>query len=585
MTADARRADVSVLRIEIAGSRLAEELEPLFLRACVEDSLNLPDLFVLEFRDPGRIVLTRAHAEIGAPVTLRVINTAHPAGELLLTGEVTAVEVEYDPLGTRTIIRGYDRSHRLFRGRATETYRNQTAADIARRVAQRVGLRPGRIDAAPTVLAHVSQVNETDWQFLSRLAREIGHEVAVREGELDFRRPSEASTGPASGSHESTDPLQLSLGTNLQWLRAGINSAQQVCDVEVRSWDPTHNRALVGRAHAATRSAQPSVGPADVAARFGSPVRTEVTTPFGTQAEADAAAIAVAEQVADTYALFEGQAEGSPRLRAGRAVSLGLVGAPFDGRYVLTTTRHCFDRDGYSTSFSVTGHQEQSLLNLSSAGIDSTLGSTSRPLYGVFPGIVTDNRDPDDLWRVRLRFPWLAERYESDWARVCVLNAGEHRGFEFMPEVDDEVLVAFEHGDVRRPYVIGGLHNGTNRPAHRTGGVLDRSTGAVRHTCIRSKTGSELAFYDDANRNTSVILSYGRASEEAFTLDTTRHEVVIQSNGARGEIRIMARGPVRIEAGGDLDLRATGTLNLRGAAVNIEADAAVALRGNPIRLN
>jgi uncharacterized protein involved in type VI secretion and phage assembly len=87
--------------------------------------------------------------------------------------------------------------------------------------------------------------------------------------------------------------------------------------------------------------------------------------------------------------------------------------------------------------------------------------------YGVAPAIVIDNQDPDQQGRVKITLPWSpdasGQRYEG-WARMATLFAGNDRGSWFIPDVDDEVLVAFEHGDPRRPYVLGGLWNGRDAP-------------------------------------------------------------------------------------------------------------------------
>lgn len=85
-------------------------------------------------------------------------------------------------------------------------------------------------------------------------------------------------------------------------------------------------------------------------------------------------------------------------------------------------------------------------------------------LYGVVIGIVTNNEDPANLGRVKVKFPWLSDDNESDWARVAVLMAGESRGTWFPPQIDDEVLVAFQHGDIRFPIVLGALWNGKDIP-------------------------------------------------------------------------------------------------------------------------
>jgi uncharacterized protein involved in type VI secretion and phage assembly len=83
---------------------------------------------------------------------------------------------------------------------------------------------------------------------------------------------------------------------------------------------------------------------------------------------------------------------------------------------------------------------------------------------GVAVGIVTNNKDPDGLGRVKVHFPWRENPDDSYWARISVLMAGKQRGSFFLPEVGDEVLVAFEREDIRHPYIIGALWNGIDTP-------------------------------------------------------------------------------------------------------------------------
>lgn len=85
-------------------------------------------------------------------------------------------------------------------------------------------------------------------------------------------------------------------------------------------------------------------------------------------------------------------------------------------------------------------------------------------MQGVVVGIVKSVGDPQNVGRVQVHFPWLSDDNSSQWARVATLMAGPRRGSWFMPEVDDEVLVSFEHGDVQHPYIIGFVWNGRDKP-------------------------------------------------------------------------------------------------------------------------
>src|SRR6266542_1622183 len=202
-------------KVEVEGAALAPEAERMLVGAVVDDNLNLPDLFWLTFRDPEHKALAAAGLRIGAKVRVSLISEQHPGGEPLISGEVTALEAEHAPGGTLVVARGFDQSHRLFRGRRTETYSNVTYADVARTVATRAGLQVGKIDPTPGVYQHVSQGNLSDWQFLRSLAAEIGFEVAVLDGKLELRNPARSSGAPAGGRLDTENPLQLSLGANL----------------------------------------------------------------------------------------------------------------------------------------------------------------------------------------------------------------------------------------------------------------------------------------------------------------------------------------------------------------------------------
>ena len=97
----------------------------------------------------------------------------------------------------------------------------------------------------------------------------------------------------------------------------------------------------------------------------------------------------------------------------------------------------------------------------------------SDKIYGVGIGIVTNNQDPEGMHRVKVKLPWLSDDQETWWARVSTPMAGSGRGIYFLPEVDDEVLIAFEHGDIRFPYVIGSLWNGKDQPPASNDGNND----------------------------------------------------------------------------------------------------------------
>ena len=386
-----------MLLVEVAGQPLPADVAGRLVSGYVDDSSNVPDLFVLRFSDEYSTVLDKAGISIGVPVKLLVQQSGPGGPAPLLSGEVTALETEMDHDGLYTIVRGLDHSHRLFRGRRVEAYLQSTAADIARKVAQRAGIKAGTIDAKGPVLQHVAQDGISDWDFLHRLAVEAGVFLTVSEGALHFTASTEAATAPADTGGARNEPLVLQRGVNLVSLRGTVTSAGQVPDVEVRGWDVAAKRAIVAVAPAKTPSAKlPDVEPAALAGKFSSPRYVAPATAFEQAGQCERAASALASHLSGAFAELEGVARGNPKLRAGAAVSLQGAGKPFDGRYTLSSSRHDFSPDsGYLTTFVVSHESERSMY-----GVAAGASGRTAALPGVVNAVVTAAKDPENQRRV-----------------------------------------------------------------------------------------------------------------------------------------------------------------------------------------
>jgi uncharacterized protein involved in type VI secretion and phage assembly len=196
------------------------------------------------------------------------------------------------------------------------------------------------------------------------------------------------------------------------------------------------------------------------------------------------------------------------------------------------------------------------------------------PFFGVAIGIVTNNQDPDKRGRVKVKFPWLSDTEESFWARVATPMAGKDRGLYLLPEVDDEVLVAFEHGSVEYPYVLGALWNGKDAPPE------NNDDGKNNHRTLKSRSGHLIRLDDtDGKEKIEVIDKSGKNSIVISTSDNTitisaDKDITIQSTN--GKLKLSAKGieissqaEVKIEASQNMDVKASGQTNIKGATVNI----------------
>jgi uncharacterized protein involved in type VI secretion and phage assembly len=559
----------NMLLVEVDGRPLPPDVAARLVAAYVDDSSNVPDLFLLRFSDEHSTVLEKGGFNIGNSVKL-LVQQSGPGGPVpLLSGEVTALETEMDQQGLHTIVRGLDHSHRLFRGRRVEAYLQSTAADIVRKVAQRAGIKAGTVDAKGPVLQHVAQDGISDWDFLHRLAVEAGLVLSVSDGALHFTASTDSATAPAGAGGAKEDPLVLERGVNLVALSGTVTSADQVPDVEVRGWDVAAKRVIVAVAAATTRSAKlPDANPADLARTFQSPRYIAPATAYDQAAQCDAAAAAIASRLGGAFAELQGLARGNPKLRAGTAVVLKGAGKPFDGRYTLSSSRHEFSPDtGYLTSFAVSHESERSLYGVA-AGANSRAG-----VPGVVNAVVTAAKDPENQGRVKVKFPVLSDTYESWWARTVQAGAGASRGAVVLPEVGDEVLVAFGHGSFQQPFVLGGLYNGKDQPDKPWADHVGSTDGAVQRRAFVSRSGMLVEFLESPDGEQLTVSTNGG-----------KHKIsLVQKPDA--VIEILSEGPVNVTAKKDVSVTtSTGDVVIKGKKVSVEASTGLELKGATVKI-
>jgi phage protein D/phage baseplate assembly protein gpV len=557
--------------IQVDGAPLDPAAEGLLETVLVDDHLHAPDMFLLVFRDPEHRALELSRLTIGSKVRIATSALGGTAAQTLMVGEVTALEGEYTAAGSRVAVRGYDPSHRLHRGRRTRTFVQMKDSDIVRQLAQELGLATGAVEDSGPVLERVSQVNATDWEFLSARARAIGFQLAVEEGKLEFCRPRGPQEGPEAGDFSSQDPLQLVLGQDLLEFHPRVTSAGQVATVQVRSWDLLREQLLVGQAEPGPASAQLPLAPQDLAARFGASEYVLADRPLPDQAAVDAAARALAAQLASAASEALAVARGNPRLRAGAAVSIGVVAQPFVGQYVVTTARHILDADGYRVELGISGRLDRSLTQLTGGS-----GAAGRQ-PGLQVGIVTDNADPQGLGRVRVQLPALSNTYETGWAPVLAPGAGPQRGLCFLPEVNDQVVVGFWEGDPQHPFVLGGLWSANDPPPLGADAV---DNGSVRRRELVSREGHRVVFLDGPHESGITLRTADGALQLA--LDARKREVTLRAPS----VRITAEGELSLRTQGSLTVEAGGALTLKGqAGVTVASSGVVDVDGSLITLN
>lgn len=192
--------------------------------------------------------------------------------------------------------------------------------------------------------------------------------------------------------------------------------------------------------------------------------------------------------------------------------------------------------------------------------------SDDRHIYGVAVAEVVSNLDLTGLGRVQLRLPWLPG-YQP-WARVAMLSAGPDRGSYFIPQKGDEVLVAFCHGDVREPYVIGSLWNGRDKPPCKE--PLDPTNKRL----IRTPAGHKILL-DDLEQSIAITSSTG----QKVTIAPDRIELAA---GEGNKITMHASGTIEIEASVAVQIKAPTVSVNASASLDLKGSASASLDGGGV---
>ncbi len=565
--------NVPALDVEIDGSTISDALDDALMSIEVDNNLYLPDVATIRFvLDAMEEPLTgipdtnlKDSMSQGAQLTIK------DGPSEIFDGEITSVGIEFNAVvpkgGLYAVLQASDRAHRLHRGCKTETFLQMSISDIAEKVINDAQLSPD-VDSTSGVLAYVIQANQTDWEFLWQLADRTGYELYVEGNKVCFKEPRQ-TVGP---------PIDLHWGQELIQFRSRRSTAHQIPKVTVRAWDRDTKAVIIGQADAGEGMPEVSdtcPGASQASSAFGDASLVMVSYPMDTQDQAAAFAKSVSDSIAGEFIQAEGTTfDGMGGILPGVQVNIIGMGS-YSGKYLVTSTAHILNRrEGHRTKFRVGGRSPQVFPTRGNNGSNCSGGLAH--VQGVVLGLVTNNDDPDGLCRVKIAFPWLGDQVETDWAPIAALGAGNNMGVQWLPAVGDQALVAFEHGDIHRPYVIGLLWSKTDLPPNTNSDVTGLD-GKVDLVEIKSREGQSLTINDNPD-DRSIGIS-GPGGESKITINHDSELIEISSNkditisGSSGKItvegqdlEIKSSGNLVIDASANLDIKAGANLSLKGGA-------------------
>ncbi|PDW02683.1 VgrG-related protein [Candidatus Viridilinea mediisalina] len=577
---------LSNLALSLGGSTPPDGLLAAIDQLSVEMSLHLPSMATLVLHDPA---LEWVDHSLLLPGTTLVVNTGK--GEALFDGEIVELEADFGLQGQRVIVRAFDRLHRLARVKYQRAFTQMSDSEIVSACAGDVGLRAAAT-STPGQHEHYLQLGNSNLALAQELAAAHGFLLFVVGEKLHFEPPTSSAT------------LTLEWGTELSSFRPRLSATGYVQEVTVRGWDAAAKQAVVGVASSSSLPPGIGVAPKNFIAAV-TPKDGRGDPALITQDQAKAVAQNMLDSHLSRFVEAEGVALGNVGIQAGASVDIAGVGTRFSGTYFVTSATHqIVPGASYTTEFSVSGLHPSSILGM----LDHQGSATTPHGAGLTLGLVVDNQDPDQLGRVKVKFPLFYDgeagaEVMTDWLFIMSSGAGKQRGLYFLPEIDDEVLVAFGHGRSNAPIVLGALWNGSDPPPGSQDDLVDGS-GLVKRRVIYSRTGNYIVLDDsDDDGGISVVDSKGnklvfKVEDDSLTIEaagpitiTTKDDLALKVAGdasikADGNLNLAATGDISIKATGSLKAEATGQAELSGSTgAKLSSSAVVDVSGAMINLN
>jgi phage protein D/phage baseplate assembly protein gpV len=604
----------SNVTIKVNGVALSTADLVNFVELTVDSDYYLPTMFDFTLYDDAQTYIDGDKFKVGNTVVISVdaameVDGASVKGDLV-DGVITSLEATFsEDIRCSLHVRGYDRGYKLMSGEKTRVFGGGTKGSITESnifstVSGDAGLS-AQVDSGLSSIqgAYVMQYAQTNWDFLWGRARRLGYQMYVSGSKLCVSK--------ANVLRDGCGEVELEWGVTLGSFEPRVSIVGQADKAVATGWDIEKKEKVSSEVKDGTLS----VNLIQTSGLSGKTLSSNYSDTALCYLEEPGLDAGTAQKIADArLSALESnvlQASGSmpcgnPKVVAGAKVKIAKIGKKFSGTYFVTHARHIFSNGEYRIDFEVSETTPHTLSGLLGSSVNDR---GWRLVDGVVIGVVTNNSDPDKLGRVKVKFPWLpanGAELESFWARLASVGGGKERGVLFMPEVDDEVLVAFEHGDINMPFILGGLWNKKDTPPDGSSAELV-SGGKVDQRVIRSrsghlillndKSGEEQILIQDKSKKNSILIN---SKDNAMTLSCQK-DFTIEAGGnftvkAKGDVLFDAPGKFEITSikslsvtalqealmkvsNSQLALKPTGS-ELSGAQVDVKATAKVSVSGS-----
>lgn len=555
--------------IKVAGAPMTARALDSLLNVRVDRALGLVGRATLRFVDNGYALASSGTFAVGKEIEILA------GTKSLFKGEVTGVALEQDErFNPELVVTVDDKAHRLGSSSKSRAFLNQTFGDVINKLVAGTGLSAS-VSGTTATHPYLLQTG-TDLAYLNAVTARAGLVWYVDGTSLKVE---------AAGTSSGEVHLELAKAGELRAfsVRATASGPDKV---SVTGWDQAQQAEVFSEVSTGGAAESDFVGKAS--GRSGGSSRGWSGTALvaePTPLDANEAKIIATSMLAESQSsavVARGTASVNAQLKPGVTLKVRNAG-PASGNYLVSHVEHVYSGSGFDTRFTAGPHRPSGLVDV--------LGS-SRPdpgfsMQGVLPALVTDLKDPDKQGRAKVKYTTISGAIESHWARLVILGAGKERGIAWHPEVEDEVLIAFEQGDTRRPVILGGLFS--KKKGVPTTDDVDQNKVKFRRITSRLGHVIELADGDKPAEQHLLLTLKGkkhriRLGEDKLDIEVDKKPVTITNGQATikfsdsgdvtiegNNITLKAKQKVQISGGTEVGVKGTTKASLEGAQLEVKA--------------
>lgn len=439
-------------------------------------------------------------------------------------------------------------------------FNDLTDSDLAEQLIGNYSYLQSDIESTSITHDNMVQYNMSDWDFMLHRMDRLGMFCTVEDGKITIKKP----------DLNKDKIFDVIYGSTLVNYQASIDARWQPSQALASSWNPDNQEVTTVTASETSLQQAGDIPAADLADGVGySEDKIQLSAQY---TDGQLQALAEAKLQKQRLARIKGKVkfQGAPQAKPGEFIMVAGVGNRFSGPLFASTITHTYEDGNWLTEAQL-GIEPEWFAERINPGQSTAAQGLLHGIPGLQIGVVVDNEDPLNAFRVRVRMPAVNGEEEGVWARLATLDAGDNRGTFFRPEIGDEVVLGFISGDPSQPLILGMLHS-TAKPAPLSPSDNNDEKGYV------SRSQFKMIFNDDQKS-----LSIESPGGKKFTIND--NDGIIKLEDENGNKITFESGGVTVEAAASLTLKAGSEVKIEAAQININGSGMTNIKGGMVNIN